>query len=156
MPVITINNPKSEAHNRSAFWFDQGKPRKASISAKKEALRRLNEFRLAANDHRLRKSDVDSVHHLNQDRSNGDPENLFVCTSADQHNKIELQATELFTTLFDMGKIGFDYASKKYFVACDYLDKEIKSWLKSGRQINWKILDQPRTGRIGQRRIKFG
>lgn len=143
MPVITINNPNSQANGQSAFWFDKEKPRRASKDAKKQALRRLNQYMAMSNEGKVRRNQVDSVHHLNQDRSNGHPDNLFVCTDADQHNRIELQSTELFTTLFDMGKVGFDYASKKYFIACKWLDQEIKEWVDKGSQLNWQIFSKP-------------
>lgn len=146
MPVITIEQPKSQAYGRTAFYFDQKKPRHVSKAGKREALKRLNTFQDANREARTRRSSVDSVHHLNQDRSNGSKDNLFVCTSNDQHTKIELQGIELFTTLFDMGKVGFDYLTKKYFIACDRLDKEIKNWVDNGSKRDWQIFSMPYKG----------
>ena len=143
MPVITIKDPNSHANGKLAFWFDTNKPRRAPKKEKNKSHRRLNKFRKANGERPLGKSEIHSYHHLPQDRSVGNYEILFACTDDEQHNRIELQSTELFTTLFNMGKIGFDYQTKKYFVADEELEKDIQSWLEQGQPKNWVIHDKP-------------
>lgn len=137
MPVITIDNKKSPAFGRTAFWFDTKKPRVANGTAKAQALARLNMHKLANGEPKLKKAQ--SYEHLSADRSIGDTKQLFACTSAEQHTGLELQKIEIFSTLFKMGKIGFDYFSKKFFVACDKLDQDIKAWVQDGSPLRWDI-----------------
>lgn len=116
-----------------AFWFDTTKPRCASKSARQESLKRQNDFRRSRGEKPLRQKDIHSVHHIDQDRSNGDSRNLFNCKSQDQHNNIEMQATEFFSSLFKMGEVGFDYVTKKYFVPAGELATKILDWNTRGR-----------------------
>lgn len=139
MPLITIDNLNSPAYGEFATWYDTSKPRVASKKARQQSLKRQNDYRRAAGLKPLRQEDVHSVHHLHKDRSEGHPDGLFNCDSQEQHNKIEMQATEMFTILFNMGKIGFDYVTKKYFFACDELRKAISDWCAKGQPKQWDI-----------------
>lgn len=140
MPIITINNADSPAYGKLAAWFNTSKQRSGSKKSRDAALKRLNEYRIKNGEKPLKRSQIHSFHHLSKDRSAGKPENLFGCTSADQHHNIELQGTEIFTTLFNMGKIGFDYVTKKYFIACKKLEDDVKEWIRLGTPKNWIIL----------------
>ena len=144
MPVITINDKQSPAFGKTAFWFDTKKPRHAPGGEKKKSLDRLNLHRVLNGEKRLKPSDIQSYEHLSADRSIPDSLQLFACTSQEQHTNIELQKIELFSTLFKMGKIGFDYCSKKFFVACEALEKDIKHWQSQGSPLNWNIVSKKR------------
>lgn len=139
MPVITINNPKSPAYGRLAAWFDTDKPRKAPKAEKQLSLKRQNDHRREVGEKPIRQSGIDSYHHLNGDRATPDAENLFGCKSSEQHNHIELQMQEWFTQLFNMGKIGFDYFTKKYFLADERLENEVREWIDKGSPKQWDI-----------------
>lgn len=141
MPIFIIKNSNSPAKNHMAAWFDVNKPRSAPKRAKQMALKRMNIHRRLASEKPIRQNQVHSFHHLNLDRSTPDAENLFACVSEEQHNNIELQVNEWFTTLFNMGKIGFDYVTKKYFIADKYLGANIQEWVKQGRPNRWDIRD---------------
>ncbi|MEB3150312.1 MAG: hypothetical protein VKL60_15030 [Sphaerospermopsis sp.] len=147
MPIIEITNPESQAKGRLAAWFNTQKQRHGSKKNRDLALRRMNEDRRQAGKPLLRRKDIHSFHHLNKDRSAGKPENLFGCVTEDQHKNIELQGIELFTTLFDLGKIGFDYVTKKYFIACDWLEQEIREWINRGQPKQWVILGHGETSK---------
>lgn len=139
MPIITINNPFSSANGKLAAWFDTNKARTAPKMSKDFALKRLNEAHQGQGKPRVRRNQIDSYHHLNLDRSCPAPENLFACVSSEQHNNIELQHNEWFTQLFNIGKIGFDYISKKYFIADEKLEKDFREWIEEGSPKKWDI-----------------
>lgn len=147
MPIITINDPRSLAHNKLSFWFDTAKPRSASKCAKRKALKRQNKFRKEIGLKELSYKDIHSFDHINKNRAQGDSRNLFAYRSQDQHKNIELQPIELFTTLFNMGKIGFDYVTKKYFIACNQLETDIKTWLNQGTPNLWQIFEHKNYGK---------
>lgn len=132
MPIIQIEHSKSPAKGEYAFWFDTDKPRVKTEAAVEKAMERLNQHQAVQGEKRLKLKDIHSFDHNDGDRSNGSVDNLFACTSQEQHTNIELQRIELFTTLYNMGKIGFDYFSKKYFVACENLKNDIKKWIDEG------------------------
>lgn len=139
MPVITIENPKSPAYGRLAAWFDQGKPRLAPKSSKQLSLKRQNDHRREVGEKPIKDNQIDSYHHLNLDRATPDAENLFGCKSQEQHTHIELQVNEWFTQLFNMGKFGFDYFTKKYFLSDEKLENEIRDWVDKGSPKQWDI-----------------
>jgi len=140
LPIISIKDRDSPAYGKLAAWFNTNKKRLGTKKNRDAALNRLNYYRILHGERPLKRAEIHSFHHLSKDRASGSPENLFGCTSAEQHHNIELQGVELFTTLFNMGKIGFDYVTKKYFIACDELEKQIKDWLSIGAPKNWIIL----------------
>lgn len=139
MPVLAINDPKSLANGKLAFHFDTSKPRVGTKKAKRRSLNRMNLHRAAEEKPPLKPSDIDSYHHLNQDRSCGNYNNLFAAISNQQHNNIELQGIECFTTLFNSGKVGFDYVTKKYFISDEKLAEELKEWQSKGCPKRWDI-----------------
>lgn len=151
MPLITINNPNSPALGRLAAWFDTNKPRTAPKKSKNFALKRLNESHKAEGKPRVRRTQVDSYHHLNLDRATPDPENLFACTSSEQHNGIELQHNEWFTQLFNHGTFGFDYKTKKYFLADENLEGKLREWDSKGAPKQWDIRGIHKGEEHGQR-----
>ena len=139
MPVITIENPNSPAYGRLAAWFDTNKPRLAPKSSKQLSLKRQNDHRREVGEKPIRENQIDSYHHLNLDRATSEAENLFGCKSQEQHTHIELQVNEWFTQLFNMGKFGFDYLTKKYFLADERLENEVRDWIDSGSPKQWDI-----------------
>ena len=146
MSVITINDPNSTAFGSLSFMYDQSKPRVSTDQNKRTSLLRINEVRKLLHKKPLKRKDIHSHHHLNHDRSCGHPDNFFATTSRDQHNHLDLQSTELFTTMFNMGKIGFDYITKKYFIASKQLEAEIKKWKDEGSKLKFDIRKEIHNG----------
>ena len=54
---------------------------------------------------KLKKDEV--VHHINGDKGDDRPENLYVCSSRKEHNQIHYQTMEIVKKLMDNGKLVF-------------------------------------------------
>lgn len=139
MPLIQIKDEFSSVRGKFAAWFDTSKPRSAPKKAKQMSLKRLNDVRRARGERGLRQKSIDSYHHINKNRAEAHPDNFFACKSQVQHDNLELQANEWFTKLFDMGVLGFDYHSKKYFLADKDLEGKVRDWVEKGEPLQWDI-----------------
>ena len=111
MPVI-------QEGNRLYFWFDHNKPRREE--GRQEALRRWADAR---GDKEISRKAWHSIHHISVDRSQGNADNLFVCESEDQHNKLHSQLQEFTTWAYNIGLLKFDFTKKKYYVEPDKIFK---------------------------------
>jgi hypothetical protein len=132
--IVTHQLPKDAV----TFWFNTNKPRKAQ--GRTEALERWRNWHkelskpiLPQKGNPRSKKDRSrehwhSVHHIDSDRSNGVAKNLFVCESDKQHDNLELQLKQSVTELVQSDTIGFDYGSKKYFIAWPPLADRLRQW----------------------------
>lgn len=116
MSLITIKSSNPKANGKPGFWFDPDKPRRSIKGGYKHSLDRINAVRLAQGKPPLKEKDVHSRHHKDFDRENPDPDNLVVCKSQEQHNRIELQAQEMMSQLVKTKIVDFDFHTLKYFV----------------------------------------
>ena len=54
------------------------------------------------------------IHHIDGDKTNNNPDNLFVCESKATHQDIHTQLENLSMTLVQSGVIQFDHTTGKY------------------------------------------
>lgn len=120
----------SETDPRMGFWFDSSKKR--SFKEKSKAVARVEKFYGVDFDKIKKLSKEGSWHHLDNDRSNGHHLNLFWTTSQEQHNNIHNQLNEMASILIRSGVLGFDFVTKKYFVAKKWLEDHIRDWIAKG------------------------
>lgn len=57
-----------------------------------------------------------SVHHLDNDKSNNDLSNLFLTESRNEHSKIHSSIEKVAFVLYKLGYIGFDKYKREYFL----------------------------------------
>lgn len=127
--------------NAITFWYDTNQPRRNN--GKQEALERWKTWKREHGEALSRskgnpRSKKDkgrefyhSLHHISGERSNGSPENLFICESEKQHENLELQLKQMQIELVNSGIIGFSFDAKKYFVAWKPLADKISEWRRS-------------------------
>ena len=60
--------------------------------------------------------DREIVHHIDLDKKNNDPSNLFVCSDNKHHRKIHGQLERLAGELVRLNIIGFDELEAKYYI----------------------------------------
>jgi hypothetical protein len=132
--ILVDNLPKDAI----TFWYNTNQPR--NNQGKKEALERWKKWKInnggqfvkskgnPKSKKRTDRSFYHSLHHISGERSNGKAENLFVCETGDQHEKLEMQLKQLQIELVNSGIIGFAFDAKKYFVAWKPLADKILQW----------------------------
>lgn len=134
--------------NRVTFKFDQNKPRKYGniepAAARYEEMSGKpywKEVKVKRKDGTLRTVRVkankkSSIHHLDGDRENDHPLNMFICNNDKEHNELHNQLQQFGTECIKSGILGFDWKDKKYFAAWKPLADWIRRWREKGEP-NW-------------------
>lgn len=60
--------------------------------------------------------DREVVHHIDLNKENNDPENLFVCEDNKQHRRLHGQLERLAGKLVQKGVVGFNEETKEYYI----------------------------------------
>lgn len=107
------------------FWYDHSKPRREE--GRPEAVKRYLAIS-GAKGHNASKNL--HCHHVDCDRSNGHPANLFVCKDESQHSNLHAQLQAMTSFLIKGGLVKFDWAGKFYYVADKYLKEKFESLMK--------------------------
>jgi len=97
--------------DKLSFHFDFDKPRRES--GRHEAIKRYAKYK------GISPNKVKNVHlhHLDLDRSNEHPANLFVCDTQKQHQNLHGQLQAMNSLMIKNGLVKFDWGGKYYYVA---------------------------------------
>lgn len=122
-----------QADNRVTFWFDQGKKRK--YGNLDQAIERYEQMsgKKYYGPNKVKINKQSSVHHIDCDRSNDAPNNMFICENDKQHNNLHNQLHQANAEMIKSGVIGFDWADKKYFIAFKPLADWLRAWRAQGQ-----------------------
>lgn len=74
------------------------------------------------------------LHHINWDRGDGRPENLFICENQKEHDELHRQMIGFATESINAGLLSFDKKHKEYFVSDRDMAKKFKDyrWYECG------------------------
>lgn len=142
-----------QVDNRVTFYFDTTKPRKngnldksiaryEAMSGKKywhESIKRVKQKKKGKKTLTVEtvvKKKANSKgqwHHVDCDRSNPHPNNMFWCEDAHQHNNLHNQLFQANAEMIKSGVLGFDWSDKKYFVAWKPLADLMRNWRDEGQ-----------------------
>jgi hypothetical protein len=125
-----------QVDNRVTFWFDQSKKRK--YGNLDQAIERYEAMsgKKYYGPNKVKINKKSSIHHIDADRQNDHPNNMFICENDKQHSNLHNQLQQATTELIKSGVLGFDWNDKKYFVSWKPLAQWIRSWREKG-QPNW-------------------
>lgn len=118
-----------QVDNRVTFQFDHSKKRKYGDLG--VAIQRYEQM---SGKKYLKKNGKTQVHHIDADRSNDHPNNMFICRDQKQHDNLHMQLQQATSELIKSGVVGFDWRDKKYFVSW----KPLADWMRK-----WRDKDQP-------------